>query len=68
LIGSIVGRKVALAIFSKINYKYVNPTYRKLSMTESKQKEQVKRRSVDLSKEFNQFIKENKKLLKKLAD
>jgi hypothetical protein len=37
-------------------------------MTESQKKHKVTRGSVDLSKEFNQFIKKNKKLLKKLAD
>jgi len=36
-------------------------------MTETK-KNKIKHGSVDLSKEFNQFIKENKKLLKKLSD
>jgi hypothetical protein len=37
-------------------------------MVESQKKHKVTRGSVDLSKEFNQFIKKNKKLLKKLAD
>jgi len=37
-------------------------------MTESQKKNKVTHGSVDLSKEFNQFIKENKKLLKKLSD
>jgi hypothetical protein len=37
-------------------------------MVESQKKYKVTRGSVDLSKEFNQFIKKNKKLLKKLAD
>jgi hypothetical protein len=37
-------------------------------MAESQKKHKVIHGSVDLSKEFNQFIKENKKLLKKLSD
>jgi len=37
-------------------------------MVESQKKHKVTSGSIDLSKEFNQFIKENKKLLKKLSD
>ena len=37
-------------------------------MVETKKKQKMTRGSADLSKEFNQFIKDNKKLLKKLAD
>ena len=37
-------------------------------MSGNEKKPKVTRGSVDLSKEFNQFIKENKKLLKKLSD
>ena len=37
-------------------------------MAESQKKHKVIHGSADLSKEFNQFIKENKKLLKKLSD
>jgi hypothetical protein len=37
-------------------------------MAETRKKHKVTHGSVDLSKEFNKFIKENKKLLKKLSD
>jgi len=37
-------------------------------MAGTQKKHKVTHGSVDLSKEFNQFIKENKKLLKKLSD
>jgi hypothetical protein len=37
-------------------------------MTKQSKKKKISYGSVDLSKEFNQFIKKNKKLLKKLSD
>jgi len=38
------------------------------NMAETQKKHKITQGSVNLSKEFNQFIKENKKLLKKLSD
>jgi len=37
-------------------------------MTKNPKKNKIKYGSVDLSKEFNQFVKKNKKLLKELSD
>jgi hypothetical protein len=37
-------------------------------MAKTQRKEPVKYGSVNLSKEFNEFVKKNKKLLKKLSD
>jgi hypothetical protein len=37
-------------------------------MAGTQKKHNVTQGSVDLSKEFNQFVKKNKKLLKKLSD